>query len=133
MRPLTEYISSCNIKDALFRSTYCLHMQDGITVPAYAVTKHYDVQHPNDDMETVTFVDGFGRPVQVKKDGVVTGNASDWELSFNVRIATQTMLSKVVKVVQVNNATDANIAGSVLLPTTHTKPIFLTLIPKSLN
>lgn len=28
---------------------------------------------------------------------------------------------------------DANIAGSVLLPTTHTKPIFLTLIPKSLN
>ena len=23
-------------------------------------------------METVTFVDGFGRPVQVKKDGVVT-------------------------------------------------------------
>ncbi|MFR5270120.1 MAG: hypothetical protein ACLTGI_05000 [Hoylesella buccalis] len=22
--------------------------------------------------ETVTFVDGFGRPVQVKKDGVVT-------------------------------------------------------------
>lgn len=46
--------------------------EDGIKVPAYAVTKHYDVQHPNDDMETVTFVDGFGRPVQVKKDGVVT-------------------------------------------------------------
>ena len=45
---------------------------NGITAPAYAVTKHYDIQHPNDDMETVTFVDGFGRPVQVKKDGVVT-------------------------------------------------------------
>ena len=52
----------------------------------------------------------------------------DWELSFNVRIATQTILSKVVKVVQVNNATDANIARSILLVTTHTKPIFLTLI-----
>ena len=38
------------------------------------------------------------------------------------------MLSKVVKVVQVNNATDANIARSILLATTHTKPIFLTLI-----
>ncbi len=25
--------------------------------------------------ETVTFVDGFGRPVQVKKDGVVTTTA----------------------------------------------------------
>ena len=45
---------------------------NGITSPAYAVTKHYDIQHPSDDMETVTFVDGFGRPVQVKKDGVVT-------------------------------------------------------------
>ncbi len=46
--------------------------ENGITAPAYAVTKHYDIQHPNDDMETVTLVDGFGRPVQVKKDGVVT-------------------------------------------------------------
>ena len=46
--------------------------ESGITAPAYAVTKHYDIQHPNDDLETVTFVDGFGRPVQVKKDGVVT-------------------------------------------------------------
>lgn len=54
--------------------------------------------------------------------------APDWELSFNVRIATQTILSEVVKVVQVNNATDANIARSILLATTHTKPIFLTLI-----
>ena len=34
---------------------------NGITAPAYAVTKHYDIQPPNDDMETVTFVDGFGR------------------------------------------------------------------------
>ena len=53
---------------------------NGITAPAYAVTKHYDIQHPNDDMETVTFVDGFGRPVQVKKDGVVT-SASEGTVS----------------------------------------------------
>lgn len=52
----------------------------------------------------------------------------DWELSFNVRIATQTILSKVVKVVQVNNTTDVRIARSILLATTHTKSIFLTLI-----
>ena len=44
--------------------------------------------------------------------------APDWELSFNVRIATQTILSKVVKVVQVNNATDVRVAGNVLLPST---------------
>ncbi len=46
--------------------------ESGISAPAYAVTKHFDIQHPRDDLETVTFVDGFGRPVQVKKDGVVT-------------------------------------------------------------
>ncbi len=46
--------------------------ESGISAPAYAVTKHYDIQHPDDDLETVTFVDGFGRPVQVKKDGVLT-------------------------------------------------------------
>ena len=63
----------------------------------------------------------------------IIGNAPDWELSFNVRIATQTMLSKVVKVVQVNNATDVRIARSVLLPITHTKSICLASIPKSLN
>lgn len=62
----------------------------------------------------------------------VTQNKEN-EYTSNVHIATQTILSKVVKVVQVNNATDANIARSVLLLTTHTKPIFLTLTPKSLN
>lgn len=44
----------------------------GIKSPAYAVTKHYDPQNPTDDLETVTFTDGFGRAIQVKKDGVVT-------------------------------------------------------------
>ncbi|WP_370457715.1 RHS repeat domain-containing protein, partial [Dysgonomonas sp. ZJ709] len=44
----------------------------GIKSPAYAVTKHYDPQNPTDDLETVTFTDGFGRAIQVKKDGVIT-------------------------------------------------------------
>ena len=44
--------------------------------------------------------------------------APDCKLSFTVRIATQTILSKVVKVVQVNNATDVRIARTVLLPST---------------
>ena len=42
--------------------------------------------------------------------------------------ALPTILLKEVKVVQVNNATEAKIARSILLPTTHTKPIFLTLL-----
>ena len=39
-------------------------------------------------------------------------------VEFQCRIATQTILSEVVKVVQVNNATNANIARTVLLPST---------------
>jgi len=39
----------------------------------YALTKHYDPANPTNDIETVTFVDGYGRPIQVKKDGVVDG------------------------------------------------------------
>ena len=39
-------------------------------------------------------------------------------VEFQCRIATQTILSEVVKVVQVNNATDIRIARTVLLPST---------------
>ena len=51
--------------------------------------------------------------------------APDWELSFNVRIATQTILSKVVKIVQVNNTTDVRIARTVLLPSTTYKALYV--------
>ena len=33
-----------------------------------AVTQHYDPQHPDNDIETVSFIDGLARPIQVKKD-----------------------------------------------------------------
>ncbi|MEO8235529.1 MAG: RHS repeat-associated core domain-containing protein, partial [Flavobacterium sp.] len=33
-----------------------------------ALTKHYDLQHPTNDIETYTFIDGLGRPIQIKKD-----------------------------------------------------------------
>jgi len=33
-----------------------------------AVTSHFDVQHPGNDIETFTFIDGLSRPVQIKKD-----------------------------------------------------------------
>jgi YD repeat-containing protein len=58
-----------------------------ITTPAYATAVYYfpntvfDNEVPvtyTDSMHVVTFVDGFGRPIQVRKDGVV------WEGSENV-------------------------------------------------
>ena len=44
----------------------------------YAITKHYDATKATGsdeakNLETVTFVDGFGRPIQVKKESVVDG------------------------------------------------------------
>ncbi len=47
----------------------------------YAITKHYDPEHPSNFIETVTFTDGLGRVLQVKKDvAVFTGeNTPDQE------------------------------------------------------
>ena len=44
-----------------------------ITAPAYAVTRHYDPANQNNNIATVTFVDGIGRPLQVKKKGYIDG------------------------------------------------------------
>ncbi len=35
----------------------------------WALTQHYDPQHPGNPLETVTFIDGLKRVIQVKKDG----------------------------------------------------------------
>ncbi len=53
--------------------------------PAYAVTKHYDYNNDDEDVsdnpiETITFVDGFGKTIQVKKDGVINENGTDKEV-----------------------------------------------------
>lgn len=38
------------------------------TIKPYAITKHYDPQNPGNFLETVTIINGFGQPIQVKKD-----------------------------------------------------------------
>ena len=52
----------------------------GITSPAYALTKHHcrNAETGNSTIitRTIAHVDGFGRSVQVKKDGVITENES---------------------------------------------------------
>jgi RHS repeat-associated protein len=40
----------------------------GSAFPAYAVTRHKDVQHAGNPIDTVAFVDGLGRAIQTKKD-----------------------------------------------------------------
>ncbi|MBR7168015.1 MAG: hypothetical protein IKD33_04325, partial [Bacteroidales bacterium] len=39
----------------------------------FAHTFHYDVEHPNDEIQTTVFCDKIGRVIQTKKDGVVNG------------------------------------------------------------
>lgn len=44
----------------------------------FAVTKHFDSQHRGNDIETITFIDGMARTVQVKKDIYLnSGNAEN--------------------------------------------------------
>ncbi len=47
----------------------------------WAGTKHYDPAHPDNDLETITFIDGLKRSLQVKKDGAIHSapNAADDE------------------------------------------------------
>ena len=54
-------------------------------------------------------------------------------VKFYVPIVNLSQSSKVGRIAMANNATNANIATSALLPTTPTKPIFLTPILKSSN
>ena len=42
--------------------------------PRVALTHHYDPQHPADPVTTVTFCDGWGRVLQVKKDVAIDGH-----------------------------------------------------------
>jgi len=42
----------------------------------YALTQHYDPEHPNNFIETSTFIDGLSRPIQVKKDAAIYDDAT---------------------------------------------------------
>ena len=50
----------------------------------YAETDHYDPQHPNDPLRTVTHVDGLGRPHQVKKEAEIYGEGVKYIVSGRV-------------------------------------------------
>lgn len=50
--------------------TYSFEYHPEAVVP-WALTKHYDPDHPTNFIETATFSDGFGRIVQSKKDGAL--------------------------------------------------------------
>lgn len=54
-----------------------LNSSGSISQPAYAITQHYDILHPDNPIEIITFVDGFGRPIQIKKDATVAQSISN--------------------------------------------------------
>ncbi|MBR2262194.1 MAG: hypothetical protein IJ916_10930, partial [Paludibacteraceae bacterium] len=51
---------------------------------SYAVTSHYDPQHPNDPLKTITHVDGLGRPYQVKKEAEIMNDNQQAEVKYVV-------------------------------------------------
>lgn len=51
----------------------------------YAITKHFDPQHPKDPIQTITHVDGLGRTYQVKKEAEIYGHGVKYIVSGNVK------------------------------------------------
>lgn len=56
---------------------------DATTFVPVSVTKHYDIFHPTNDIETYTFIDGMARPIQVKKDISIDTNNSQQDPNFS--------------------------------------------------
>jgi RHS repeat-associated protein len=59
---------------AVSNSTYNGCVSQANFVPV-AITKHFDPQHQNNDIETYTFIDGLARSVQIKKDIEINTNS----------------------------------------------------------
>ena len=56
------------------RMSYMPHRIGATASPthSYAVTRHYDCQHPNNPIETILLCDGWGRLLQTKKDAEIS-------------------------------------------------------------
>ncbi|MBK7483478.1 MAG: hypothetical protein IPI72_12250 [Flavobacteriales bacterium] len=50
----------------------------------YSVVEHYDPEHPDHGIQTITFLDGFFRPIQVKKSAVISDGNGGAEEGFIV-------------------------------------------------
>ncbi|MBR4841061.1 MAG: hypothetical protein IK005_11385, partial [Paludibacteraceae bacterium] len=61
------------------------YVKGGDYTNSYAVTSHYDPQHPNDPLLTVTHVDGLGRPYQVKKEAEIYDKGVKFIVSGKVK------------------------------------------------
>ncbi|MEC4048834.1 SpvB/TcaC N-terminal domain-containing protein [Flavobacterium sp. SUN046] len=62
-----------------------LPSNSGVTANTFvpvAVTSHYDQQHPDNDIQTFTFIDGLVRPIQVKKDIFIDAHNNPHEPDF---------------------------------------------------
>ncbi|WP_437911069.1 toxin TcdB middle/N-terminal domain-containing protein [Sorangium sp. So ce327] len=55
-------------EEATITFEYALQPGESVALPAWARTRHKDVQHPGEPIDTVTFIDGLDRVIQTKKD-----------------------------------------------------------------
>ncbi|QII70328.1 type IV secretion protein Rhs [Apibacter sp. B3706] len=86
-----------------YNPSVVLNSDGDIENPAYAITYHYNPQHPTDDIKTISFVDGVGRTLQVKKDAVIThtdANGSNPQDEKVLIVSGRTMLDPFGRVVK---------------------------------
>ncbi|MXO32552.1 toxin TcdB middle/N-terminal domain-containing protein [Apibacter sp. B2912] len=86
-----------------YNPSVVLNSDGDIENPAYAITYHYNPQHPTEDIKTLSFVDGAGKTLQVKKDGVIThtdANGSNPQDEKVLIVSGRTMLDPFGRVVK---------------------------------
>ncbi len=67
----------------------------------FAITKHFDSQHRGNDIETITFVDGIARVVQVKKDITLNnGTITDPDYQENLSVSGKTQYDEFGRVIK---------------------------------
>ena len=71
---------------------------------SYAVTNHYDPQHPDNPLQTITHVDGLGRPYQVKKDAEIH------EKGEKMIVSGRTQYDALGRTVKIYHPTTCNLA-----------------------
>ncbi len=71
---------------------------------SYAVTNHYDPQHPDNPLQTVTHVDGLGRPYQVKKDAEIQGEGE------KMIVSGRTQYDALGRTIKIYHPTTCNLA-----------------------
>jgi RHS repeat-associated protein len=116
VKKVTGPIECHNIDDAACQANYTLKINyslDGVSnyLPNSTIT-HYDYAHEDHGIQTINFIDGFGRSIQVKKTAVVTNSDGTDDSKTNWIVSGRQIYDAVGRVIKsyypVRDSTDGS-------------------------